>query len=129
MKIVNRETFLELPPGTLFSKYRHCYMEALEIKGDSLRNDYCFQQIAEAIACTSSVQHTDLLDDMATAGLSVPVDLNCQGRDGWRASEHGAMSHCIRSAYISATIGSNAIPRASGPVVGSTSATGSTLLR
>ena len=82
MKIVNRETFLELPPGTLFSKYRHCYMEALEIKGDSLRNDYCFQQIAEAIACTSSVQHTDLLDDMATAGLSVPVDLNCQGRDG-----------------------------------------------
>lgn len=82
MKIVDRKTFLALPAETLFSKYAPCYMEAVEIKGESLGNDYCYQQIADAIDCKDSGEFADKLFAAQELGESIPMDFHCQSRDG-----------------------------------------------
>lgn len=40
MRIINRQAFLALPAGTLFAKYQPCDFGELEIKDDSLENDW-----------------------------------------------------------------------------------------
>lgn len=83
MKIVDRKTFLAMPAGTLFSKYEPCVFGALEIKGDTLENcgDFGVQQIADAIECYDSGDF-GLKCTMMENGISVGLDLDCQGRDG-----------------------------------------------
>lgn len=84
MKIVNRQTFLAMPAGTLFAKYAPCYFESLEIKGDTLSHsdDYCYQQIADSIAREGSHEFSSKLDDAQNAMTSLAMDFDCQGRDG-----------------------------------------------
>lgn len=82
MKIVDRKTFLAMPAGTVFAKYQPCYFEGLEIKGDSLSNDYCFQQIVDALEVHDSGEFGDKLFESQEKGTSVPMDFYCQGRDG-----------------------------------------------
>lgn len=87
MKIVNRETFLKMPPETLFSKYQPCVFEDLCIKGDSLREDFCYQSITDAIVCDGSDSFTDNLSRAEITGESLQMDFECQGRDGCFDSE------------------------------------------
>jgi hypothetical protein len=82
MKIVKRREFLKLPAGTLYSKYVHCAFEELQIKGDSLANDWFYQEIASAIDNTGSDDWSNKLFKAAETGESLPMDFNCQGRDG-----------------------------------------------
>lgn len=84
MKIVNRETFLVLPPGTLFSKYKPCYFEELCIKGETLGfcNDFLVQQIADAIQNTGSGDFSERLFRSEAEGDSLPMDFDYEGRDG-----------------------------------------------
>jgi hypothetical protein len=43
MRIVNRKTFLEYAPGTLYSKYQPCVFEDLQIKHESCNgNDWFY---------------------------------------------------------------------------------------
>ena len=83
MKIVDRKTFLEMPEGILFSKYEPCYFGDIAIKGGTFPEygDFCHQLIADSIELSG----TETLSDKCTMmehGESVPVDLECQGRDG-----------------------------------------------
>lgn len=82
MRIVDRKTFLAMPSGTLFSKYVPCVFENMQIKGDSLANDFLYQQIVDAIDCRDSGEFAALLDDSERDGTSIPMDFDCQGRDG-----------------------------------------------
>lgn len=82
MKIVNRETFLALPPGTLFSKYTPCCFKELCIKGETWGNDFLVQQIADAIEHTGSDDFSERLFRSEVEGDSLPMDFNHLGRDG-----------------------------------------------
>jgi hypothetical protein len=83
VKIVKRPEFLKMPPETLYSPYGHCYFEGLKIKGDTLNgNDWCYQEIAGAIDASDSGEWSDMLFRSAETGESIPMDFDCQGRDG-----------------------------------------------
>lgn len=82
MKIVNRATFLAMPEGTVFAKYEPCVFGELMIKGESLFNDFCYQQIVDAIECAGSGDFADKLFDAQEQGKSLTMDFYCQGRDG-----------------------------------------------
>jgi hypothetical protein len=83
VKIVDRKTFLAMPPETVFAKYAPCYMEDLQIKGDSLNsNDYFYQNIADAVDARHSDEFADMLHTSAETGCSIPMNFDVQGRDG-----------------------------------------------
>jgi hypothetical protein len=80
--IVERKTFLGLPSGTLYSKYEPCVFGPLEIKCDSLENDYICQSIADAIDCTGSDDYGEKLQAAEEYGSSLRMNFDCAGRDG-----------------------------------------------
>lgn len=82
MKIVNREQFLALPPGTLFSKFSPQYFEHLSIKGDTWTNDFLVQEIADAVDASNSEEFGNVLDLAVEHGSSFKLDLDNMGRDG-----------------------------------------------
>lgn len=82
MKIINRETFLKMPAGTLFAKYEPCLFDQLCIKGETWGNDFLVQQITSAIDVNDSGEFGDALQDSELSGSSIPMDFECEGRDG-----------------------------------------------
>ena len=82
MKIMNRVEFLKMPEGTLFSKYEPCVFGALQIKGDSLSNDFCVQQIADSVKCSGSDELFNILFAAKETGDSFEMDFEVEGRDG-----------------------------------------------
>lgn len=84
MKIMKRIDFLKLPPETLYAPYEHCVFGEPLIKGDTLENgnDWFYQQILGALDAHDSGQWSDMLFRAAETGESLPMDFDCQGRDG-----------------------------------------------
>lgn len=103
MKIVNRTQFLALPAQTLFSKYEPCCFGELEIKSDSLRNDWLTQDIAGAIANNGSEDFASKLFDAEINGTSLPMDFDCLGRDG--CFDEGQLFAVWEKADVEALIG------------------------
>ncbi len=86
MIIVNREKFLLMPPGTLYSRYQPCIVSGLEIKGKSIGvgedwgGDWFYQDIiGETGLCCGD--NMDVYEEME-AGVEVEIDLNIEQRDG-----------------------------------------------
>lgn len=83
MIIVNRESFLLLSPGTVYSRYEPCIVSGLEIKGKSIDNcgsgDWFFQNVLGEMG--DSWEHTGTEEDMIT-GIDVELNLNIEERDG-----------------------------------------------
>ena len=79
MIIVDRKTFLQLPPETLYAKFQGEF-DRVCIKGESFENDWMEQSITE-MKCDSSDEYNDII---ATAenGTRFELDLECEGRDG-----------------------------------------------
>jgi len=82
MRIVDRKTFLAMPPETLFSKYEPCVFGPLCIKGTSYTDDFLYQDLADAVEFRDSGQMLDDLEAARTEGKSLRMDFDCQGRDG-----------------------------------------------
>lgn len=83
MKIVDRKTFLNMPVGTVYSKYRPIIFGDLMIKGESIPyNDFLCQQISDAVGCEGSSDFCEKLTAAEKNGVSVDMDFDCQGRDG-----------------------------------------------
>jgi hypothetical protein len=82
VKIVNKKEFLKQPPGILFSKYRPCVFDLLMIKGESLINDFYYQDIADGLDCESGEDFVGKLSDSEKNGTELKMDFYCQGRDG-----------------------------------------------
>lgn len=86
MHIVNRTTFLTLPPGTLYAKVspdpESCVMGELLIKGDSMSNDWVVQELVGWFTdCDDSGDFIEAWDHLR-AGGEREVELNCGARDG-----------------------------------------------
>ena len=85
MRIVNLDTFIAMPEGTLYSKYSD--MRTIEdgplIKGESMmpQKDFGYQEINAAIDNAGSSDFIDKCDAMKY-GETVGMDFHCQGRDG-----------------------------------------------
>ncbi len=87
MKIVTRSQLMAMPAQTLYSTYAPCWFGELLIKGDTIvhegRNiDWFEQDIAGALDCHDSGEFSDMLDDAQKNGTSLPMDFDCEGRDG-----------------------------------------------
>lgn len=84
VKIVNRKTFLEMPPGTLFQNYRPCTSGSLCAKDETMGNDFLLQPLegVSAMEWDSSDQMVERLEEMRDNGASHPLGLDCLGRDG-----------------------------------------------
>lgn len=82
MRIIKLREFLSMPVGTLYSKYRHTVFDELQIKGESLANDFFYQDIVGAIDSRGDWDLSAKLHAAAETGISLPMDFNCQGRDG-----------------------------------------------
>jgi len=74
MKIINRKDFLALPANTLFAKYANCNFEDIQIKGDTLGNDFQSQSLI-------TVESTGSLLKSEETGESFSLDLEGMGRD------------------------------------------------
>ena len=81
MKIVNREIFLGLPKGTVYSKYEPCCFGELCIKDDSIYNDWYYQDIIGVIDSNDSGEFAEKLFESQREGKSILMDFNCISRD------------------------------------------------
>lgn len=82
MKIIDRETFITMPEGTVFSEYEPCYFGPLMIKGATVGAvDWYEQTVSDAF----DFNDTDDLYrkcDAAVNGGNLPITLNCETRNG-----------------------------------------------
>lgn len=81
MKIVNLETFLSLPSGTIYSKYEPCCFSGLCIKGDSLDNDFTYADMNVPVDCTGTDDFIKKLFAAAAKGTSFSLDFDQWTRD------------------------------------------------
>jgi len=81
MKIVNKNEFLLMPENTLFAKYYPCVIGSLQIKGESIANDFYVQYISDSIDANDTSDFIDKLES-AEKGETIMLDLNIQSRDG-----------------------------------------------
>ena len=82
MKIVDLETFLGLPRGTIFLKYEPCFFEDLRSKRSSIGNDFCSEDITAEILCDDSDEFQKKLFSAHETGDSLLMDFDCGSRDG-----------------------------------------------
>jgi hypothetical protein len=84
MRIVNRKTFLVLPPGTVFSEYEPCVFTGLFIKTETCRGggDYCEQDLIGNVKCHDSGEFGEILEDARENGQPFDLDFNVDCRNG-----------------------------------------------
>lgn len=82
MRIVDAETFLKLPSGTVYALYKpYCFDEQLRIKAQTWHPDFVYTTLIGAI---ESEGGGDCLRqfERAECGESIPMDFDGYGRDG-----------------------------------------------
>jgi hypothetical protein len=84
MKIVNRKTFLAMPPKIVFMKYEPEVFEGLAIKEETIKdcNDFFFSNLHDSIDAQNNAECTKFLTLAEEAGESVPLDFEILQRDG-----------------------------------------------
>lgn len=84
MRIVDRKTFLTLPPGTVYAQGSpHAYGEWMVKDENCGDNDWFYDDLsALAVACTGSGDLFDKQESMLRCGCSYPADFEQGGRDG-----------------------------------------------
>lgn len=80
MRVVNRKTFLMLPPGTIYCKGVCWAFDGICIKDDSLENDWIYLDMAWPSAHDTG-EAVDLLETSLKTGSSFPCE-DAFGRDG-----------------------------------------------
>lgn len=80
MKIYYRDAFLALPSGTVYCKGGLWHFGGIEIKGDSLEDDWICLNPAW-IESRNDDESDQRLEDMMANGASYPMD-SAYGRDG-----------------------------------------------
>lgn len=83
MRIVDRKTFLSLPPGTIFAKYTPCIFEEWRVKDETSGNDfYCRELVSTGTAAaTDSALYFDELKRAESEEVG-PLDFETICRDG-----------------------------------------------
>ena len=84
MKIISNKEFLNMPNGTLFSKFNPCVFDTLSIKRDTIYNsdglpiDYYYTNLIGNVASNS----TDILFDSITNHSDFDLEFDTIERDG-----------------------------------------------
>ena len=81
MKIVARKEFLELPEGTVYSRYKPHVIEELFIKGDAFfaeNNDFSAVSLIGNIECNSTGEYFEILE----SNKEFRYEYECGCRDG-----------------------------------------------
>lgn len=82
MRIVDRKTFLALPPETVFCKYEDGCFGDVGIKHESWDIDFIVCDLIGQFNVKSSDEHFDLLDDAEKTGKDYPFSFDETYRDG-----------------------------------------------
>lgn len=85
MRIVNRETFLDMPVGTLFATYEpHVAGELMLFEGRCGTNDFAYQPLIDwPEDCTNSEQWVEAMERAVETGEpTAPMDFTGTTRDG-----------------------------------------------
>lgn len=84
MRIVDRQTFLALPAGTVYQKWEPCFFGETCIKGETTPHDDWYEtRITGAIEHDDSEEFFERCTDMAEQGASVPMEFDTICRDGF----------------------------------------------
>ena len=85
MKIVDLQTFLSMPEGTVYSRYEPCIFTGLEVKASApgeMEHDWGYDDLIIPIDADDSGDYSEKCS-IAEAGVSVALDFyNSTGRDG-----------------------------------------------
>lgn len=83
MRIVDRDTFLALPNGTVFAKYEPVVFGPLAVKRESLRGvDFFYSSITDEVDAGDPFELLERCDHSQKTGENVVMDFNTWGRDG-----------------------------------------------
>lgn len=82
MKILNKEQFLKMPAGTVYSEYEPCVFTGLLVKGDTWPCDYIEMSLIGNIESEDSGDFANKLMDAQKTGDSLPLDFDCYGWNG-----------------------------------------------
>jgi hypothetical protein len=82
MRIVDLQTFRELPVGTVYAKFKPNYFGDLCVKGDTWEHDFLTADLCCCVESNGSEDLFDKLDRMVKEGVSLPLDFDYYGRDG-----------------------------------------------
>ena len=82
MRIVNRDDFLQMPEGTVYSYYVPQVADGLMIKGETWTNDWLYQDLLFQVDGQNSEEISDILYEAEKTGKSFKLDLKCGSRDG-----------------------------------------------
>ncbi len=80
MKIYKRAEFLKLPEGTIFSQGERWCFYGLQVKGETLGNDFIERSLID-IRSEGCEDWSEKLEEMLADGTSYPID-DAYGRDG-----------------------------------------------
>lgn len=80
MRVVDRETFLTLPAGTVYAKGQPIHWHGLQIKGESLQDDWYYLNPCW-IASSEDEDPVEAMDRAIQDGQSRPME-DAFGRDG-----------------------------------------------
>lgn len=82
MKIVDRKTFLAMPAGTVFCKFRPSLFGDICIKESTICDvDFFVQYLHDAVECSDSEEFFQRCD-IAQRGVRVAMDFERGSRDG-----------------------------------------------
>lgn len=82
MRIITRQELLGLHEGAVYSEYAPCHFGTFQIKGESLKNDWYYQEISNAIAADSSDEAFEKLLLAQDGKQTFSMDFDCMSRDG-----------------------------------------------
>jgi hypothetical protein len=84
MRIVSRNEFLALPPGTVYCKYWSLgILGDICIKEETVHGDWWFQSLTKTDA--KNTEEFDLAEN--SSSYEINLDLNCLDRDGFFEEE------------------------------------------
>jgi hypothetical protein len=86
MKIVDYNTFISMPKGTLYSNYAPCYMSGLKVKDDTINEgkDWFYYDMLDNPDQHYKDEYLQYFDTIAKMehGESIPADFYILERDG-----------------------------------------------
>jgi len=87
MRIVDRQTFLAMPEGTVFAKYDPSIIREPMVKCDSIAirgelKDFRYVSLTDEVDCSDSQECIDIKEAAVLEGTSFALHFNTQNRDG-----------------------------------------------
>lgn len=80
MKIINKEEFMKMPSGTLYSEFKPCIFNDLMIKGETIGSDYLYMSLIGNVCHEGDF--ASFIFDRLDNSKDFHLDFNLYSRDG-----------------------------------------------